>query len=64
MIEDAAPALGGSYKGKMLGNFGRVSAFSFDYYKIITAGEGGAIATNDDEIYDKAHKYPTTVMTI
>ncbi len=57
LIEDAAPALGGSYKGKMLGNFGRVSAFSFDYYKIITAGEGGAIATNDDEIYDKAHKY-------
>lgn len=57
LIEDAAPALGGSYKGKMLGNFGKVSAFSFDYYKIITAGEGGAIATNDDEIYDKAHKY-------
>ncbi len=57
LIEDAAPALGGSYKGKMLGNFGRVSAFSFDYYKIITAGEGGAIATNDAEIYDRAHKY-------
>jgi 8-amino-3,8-dideoxy-alpha-D-manno-octulosonate transaminase len=57
LIEDAAPALGGSYRGKMLGNLGKVSAFSFDYYKIITAGEGGAIATNDDEIYDRAHKY-------
>lgn len=57
LIEDAAPALGGSYKGKMLGNFGKISAFSFDFYKIITAGEGGAIATNDDEIYDRAHKY-------
>ena len=57
LIEDAAPALGGSYKGKMLGNFGKISAFSFDYYKIITAGEGGAIATNDDELYDRAHKY-------
>jgi 8-amino-3,8-dideoxy-alpha-D-manno-octulosonate transaminase len=57
LIEDAAPALGGSYKGKMLGNFGKVSAFSFDFYKIITAGEGGAIATNDDEIYDRAYKY-------
>jgi 8-amino-3,8-dideoxy-alpha-D-manno-octulosonate transaminase len=57
LVEDAAPALGGSYKGKMLGNFGKMSAFSFDYYKIITAGEGGAIATNDDELYEKAHKY-------
>ncbi len=57
LIEDAAPALGGSYKGKMLGNFGQMSAFSFDYYKIITAGEGGAIATNDDELYEKAHKF-------
>ena len=57
LIEDAAPALGGSYKGKMLGNFGQMSAFSFDFYKIITAGEGGAVATNDDEMYDKAHKY-------
>lgn len=57
LIEDAAPALGGSYKGKMLGNFGKMSAFSFDYYKIITAGEGGAVATNDDELYERAHKY-------
>jgi len=57
LIEDAAPALGGSYRGKMLGNFGKMSAFSFDYYKIITAGEGGAVATNDDELYDRAHKY-------
>ncbi len=57
LIEDAAPALGGSYKGKMLGNFGKMSAFSFDFYKIITAGEGGAIATNDDELYEKAHMY-------
>ena len=57
LIEDAAPVLGGSYRGKMLGNFGKMSAFSFDYYKIITAGEGGAVATNDDELYDRAHKY-------
>jgi len=57
LIEDAAPALGGSYKGKMLGNFGKMSAFSFDYYKIITAGEGGAVSTNDDELYEKAHKF-------
>lgn len=41
----------------MLGNFGKISAFSFDFYKIITAGEGGAIATNDDELYERAHRY-------
>lgn len=57
LIEDAAPALGGSYKGKMLGNFGKMSAFSFDFYKIITAGEGGAVVTNDDELYEKAHRF-------
>jgi 8-amino-3,8-dideoxy-alpha-D-manno-octulosonate transaminase len=57
LIEDAAPALGGSYKGKMLGNFGKMSAFSFDFYKIITAGEGGAVVTNDDELYERAHMY-------
>jgi 8-amino-3,8-dideoxy-alpha-D-manno-octulosonate transaminase len=57
LIEDAAPALGGSYKGKMLGTFGDVSAFSFDFYKIITAGEGGAVAMNSDELYEKAHMY-------
>ncbi|NPA37089.1 MAG: DegT/DnrJ/EryC1/StrS family aminotransferase [Chlorobi bacterium] len=57
LIEDTAQALGGSYKGKPLGTFGDVACFSFDFFKIITAGEGGAVITNSDEIYEKAHTW-------
>lgn len=57
LIEDAAPSLGGSYKGKALGSFGKMSAFSFDFFKVITAGEGGAVATDDPELYERAHMY-------
>lgn len=57
LIEDAAPALGGTYKGKALGSFGKMAAFSFDFFKVITAGEGGAVATNDPELYQKAHMF-------
>ncbi len=57
LIEDAAQALGGSYKGKPLGSFGDVACYSFDFFKIITAGEGGAVITNSDEIYEKAHTW-------
>ncbi|MFN8211639.1 MAG: DegT/DnrJ/EryC1/StrS family aminotransferase [Bacteroidales bacterium] len=51
LIEDTAQALGASYKGKMLGTFGKVAIYSFDFFKIVTAAEGGAIITNDEELY-------------
>jgi dTDP-4-amino-4,6-dideoxygalactose transaminase len=54
VIEDNAQACGGSYKGRMLGSFGRCGCFSFQYYKIITTGEGGMVTTNDEETYLKA----------
>ena len=57
LIEDTAQALGGSFKGKMLGTFGQVGCFSFDFFKIITAGEGGALITDDKQIYDNAHMF-------
>ncbi|SMO70253.1 8-amino-3,8-dideoxy-alpha-D-manno-octulosonate transaminase [Saccharicrinis carchari] len=57
LIEDAAQSLGGSYKGKMLGTFGKIGCFSFDFFKLVTAGEGGAIITNDDDVYETAHTY-------
>jgi 8-amino-3,8-dideoxy-alpha-D-manno-octulosonate transaminase len=57
LIEDAAPSLGGTYKGKALGSFGKVGAFSFDFFKPITAGEGGAVVTNDPDLYEKIHMY-------
>lgn len=54
VIEDCCQADGGSYKGKRLGSIGDVGAFSFNYYKIISCGDGGALVTSDDEIYQRA----------
>ena len=54
VVEDACQALGGSYRGRRLGSMGDVGAFSFNYYKIITCGEGGALVTNGAEIYERA----------
>jgi perosamine synthetase len=50
VIEDAAEAIGLSYKGKKCGGFGHVSAMSFFANKHITTGEGGMILTNDKKI--------------
>lgn len=60
VVEDVAQACGGSYKGKMLGSFGDCNAFSFQYHKIITAGEGGMVTTNDQFLYDRAQEYHDT----
>ncbi|MCS6968930.1 MAG: DegT/DnrJ/EryC1/StrS family aminotransferase [Cytophagales bacterium] len=57
LIEDTAQALGASFKGKMLGTFGKMGAFSFDFFKIITAGEGGAIITDDQQLYLNAEMF-------
>lgn len=54
VIEDCAQADGGSYKGERLGSIGDVSEFSFNYWKIVTCGEGGAVCTNKREIYERA----------
>jgi len=56
LIEDAAQALGSNYKGKALGTFGDVGSFSFSMPKIITTGQGGAVITDDDSLYDKMLK--------
>lgn len=50
IIEDAACAIGTTYKGKPVGTLGDVGCFSFHPRKIVTTGEGGAVTTNDDEI--------------
>lgn len=50
VIEDACQATGGSFGGKKLGAFGHVSAFSFNYFKILSCGEGGAFVTNDASV--------------
>jgi dTDP-4-amino-4,6-dideoxygalactose transaminase len=47
---DAAHAFGCSHRGRMVGNFGRAEVFSFHATKFVSAGEGGAITTNDDDL--------------
>jgi dTDP-4-amino-4,6-dideoxygalactose transaminase len=54
VLEDACQADGGSYGGKRLGSIGHAGAFSFNHFKIMTCGEGGALVTNDREIYERA----------
>ena len=54
VLEDACQADGGSYRGKRLGSLGTAGAFSFNQFKIITCGEGGALVTNDEEVYQRA----------
>jgi len=53
LLEDTAQALGAFYKGRHLGLFGKAGSFSFDFFKIITAGEGGAVITNDEDLAEK-----------
>lgn len=53
LMFDAAHAFGCSHRGRMIGNFGRAEVFSFHATKFFNSLEGGAIATNDDELARK-----------
>lgn len=57
LIEDACQAMGSTYKGKYLGTFGSMGCFSYDFAKIITMGEGGAVVTDSDDLAVKADGY-------
>ena len=52
VVEDCAHAHGSKYKGKYVGNWGHAGTFSFQASKILTAGEGGSIITNDAQLAD------------
>ncbi|NQU88201.1 MAG: DegT/DnrJ/EryC1/StrS family aminotransferase [Mariniphaga sp.] len=54
LLEDCAQSSGASQFGKKAGSFGDIAIFSFQINKNITAGEGGAIVTNSEELYKKA----------
>jgi len=60
LIEDAAESVGSIYKGKHTGTFGQVGVMSFNGNKIITAGGGGCIVTNDKALAKKAKHLTTT----
>ncbi len=57
VLEDAAQAFGGTYKGRYLGTLGDAGVYSFDFAKNITTGEGGAVVTNSLPLFEKARAY-------
>ncbi len=57
LVEDAGQAFGASYKGTKVGLFGKTGCYSFDFFKIATAGEGGVLVTNDEATYKLADSY-------
>jgi UDP-4-amino-4,6-dideoxy-N-acetyl-beta-L-altrosamine transaminase len=53
LIEDASHAIGAEYEGTKVGNFADLTIFSFHPVKHITTGEGGAVVTGDEELYER-----------
>jgi len=54
LLEDCSHAHGARYKGKLVGSFGDISAWSLQGAKLITGGEGGVLTTNNRSFYEKA----------
>ena len=54
VIEDAAHSLGTTWNGRTIGTIGRVGCFSFQSYKLVNAGEGGILVTDDAELVARA----------
>ena len=57
VLEDACQSVGGSFEGKRLGTYGQTGAFSFNYFKIASCGEGGALLTSDRTFFERALIY-------
>lgn len=57
VLEDACQADGGSFAGKRLGTIGDAGALSFNYYKIASCGEGGALLTDNRTLFERALIY-------
>jgi aminotransferase in exopolysaccharide biosynthesis len=60
LVEDAAEALGSEYNGQKVGSFGEMAVFSFNGNKIVTAGGGGVIVTNNENLAKRAKHLTTT----
>lgn len=63
VIEDAAHSIGTLYKGRPVGSIADMTTFSFHPVKTVTAGEGGAVLTDNEEYYKKLLLYRSHGMT-
>ena len=54
VVEDCCQCVGGVYKGKQVGTYGDAAAWSLNYFKTISSGEGGLVYTNDRDVYERA----------
>jgi len=59
IVEDAAEAVGATYRGRPAGSFGRVAAYSFNGNKIITTSGGGALLSDDTDLVHRARHLAT-----
>jgi dTDP-4-amino-4,6-dideoxygalactose transaminase len=57
VVEDCAQSVGASYKGRPVGSWGDVGIYSLQLNKTITAGEGGAVITNDPTLFERASRF-------
>jgi 8-amino-3,8-dideoxy-alpha-D-manno-octulosonate transaminase len=57
VLEDCAQCCGGRYKGRYLGTIGDIAINSFQLSKTITAGEGGAVTSNDAKLFERALRF-------
>jgi 8-amino-3,8-dideoxy-alpha-D-manno-octulosonate transaminase len=57
VIEDCAQSMGASYKGRPVGSLGDIGIYSLQINKTITAGEGGALVTNDPILFERASRF-------
>src|SRR5881296_3622251 len=64
VVEDAAPTIGGTYKGRRVGSNAHQTVFSFHPRKVITTGEGGMILTDDDALADRARTLRAHAMSV
>jgi 8-amino-3,8-dideoxy-alpha-D-manno-octulosonate transaminase len=57
VLEDCAQSMGADYRGRPVGSLGDIGIYSMQLYKTITAGEGGAVVTNDPVLFERASRY-------
>lgn len=57
LLEDACQSIGATFKGRSLGTIGDAGTFSFDFVKTVTCGEGGAVLTNSQDIYNNCDHF-------